>query len=81
MAKKRNNRGLGGVLGRVEAAIGPKTGKRKRQRGAAGPLRSAMNAIKGRMTGRDARRARATKRTARTRGRTTARGRARAGSR
>jgi hypothetical protein len=74
MAKKRNN----DLVGRIRAAIPSRDRKRKRQRGAGGPLRSAMNAIKGRMAGGGAKRGRAT---TRTRGRTTARTRARAGGR
>jgi hypothetical protein len=79
MGKKRNTRGLGGMLGRFENAMGSRTGKRKRQRSAGGPLRSAMNAITGRMRGGGAKRGRTTTRTTRTRGRTTARTRPRAG--
>lgn len=77
MAKKRNN----DLFGRIRAAIPSRGRKRKRQRGAGGPLRSAMNLIKGRMRGGGARRGRATTRATRTRGRTTARTRARAGGR
>jgi len=94
MAKKRSNQLAGGIRGRVEKAIASRTGKR-RKKGIAGAavteLRSAVDTVKGRVTGRDAKRSEAAKKAARTRKRNAekrsavarkgARTRARAGSR
>ena len=94
MTKKRNNQMLGGVRGRVEKAIASRPGKRRKKgiaRGAVSELRSAVDAVKGRVMTRDAKRSEAAKKAARTRKRNAetrsaaarkgARTRARAGSR
>jgi hypothetical protein len=70
MAKKRNNKMLRGVRGRVEKAIASRPGKRRKKgiaASAVSEVRSAVDTIKGRVMTRDAKRSEAAKKAARTR--------------
>jgi hypothetical protein len=95
MAKRRSNQRFGGIRSRLEKAIPSGRRNRKKTPGIAGSamthVSSAIDTVKGRVSGRDAKRSEAAKKAARTRKRNAerrsaaarkgARTRARAGAR